>query len=378
MRYLIVLLCALTAYSSCVAAQEFKVMTYNIQGQYHTYHHIYQNEKWIPWQIRKDGVFAVIEEAQPDIFALQEDTIDQTNDVNSHFTSEGRQKRYQRVPITEGVSGGISGHGRYIGNKEHAYGSIFFDVAKFELVDFEEFLLESGLDSRGFDKTKYVKWAQLRHIASQKELFVSNAHFTHRGPSSAQGYAERLARQDDSAEELAKVMWNKVGDTPYISFGDMNNFPASRPIQFLTNVRDTIEGMTYHSNHRKLQIDDKRLHSDDNDVTRVQINNILDNGVMIAKNMAAKLIDHILTSEGLTKPYNTQRYNRNFKSSDISGLCNVDEKFTVMQLDGAGGGRLDSCRESDHFAVMATVRFKKNNSSKYYTYLSNVNAKPEF
>lgn len=376
------------------SAQEFKVMTYNIRGMGHT--DFFSNE--INWEIRKYGVFRVIEEANPDIFALQEDLLEQAKDVQSHFLPD-----YQRVDIV-GSTGceaaavdefvceaGQSAHGK----TGQAYGSIFFRASEFEALDQGEFIHQLENEGHFVMSDRYAKWVKLRHKKSNREFYVSNVHLHHQGNRhiDLRKYTAHIAAQERSVGRIARAMWSMVGDTPYISLGDMNNFSNSNTIKYLTSEKDEINlvidpvgpgigggdtivdpngpSIDYHANHKKLQFNFKDL----------IFNFLLDNGIQNMPfeftTISDEYVDHILTSSEFLPPFDFERFNRHFKDSSFRAPCNI---AGIKDPNGTTDRdlRRSYCRESDHFALMATVRFRSNaNSSRYYDYLKRASAEPK-
>lgn len=184
MKFLLLILAALPLAST---AQTLKVMTYNIR---------YDNPSdgvnaWTDGN-RKEKVFTVINDNNPDIFGVQEALAHQVEALEQHFPS------YQR----EGV-------GRDDGKKAGEHAAIFFKKERFKLLDSGNFWLSQTPDvpSKGWDATccnRICSWVKLQ---DQRTVFwVFNLHFDHEGREAQQRSADLVLQKIKQIAKKGKVI----------------------------------------------------------------------------------------------------------------------------------------------------------------------------
>jgi len=259
-------------------AQDFKVMTYNIR---------YDNQ-WDTinsWEIRKAGVFKVIEESRADIFGVQEALHHQVEDLQRAF------------PGFEYV-----GVGRDDGKTKGEYSAIFFNKDKFKLLDDGTFWLSETPEkpSMGWDASmeRICTWANFKHLKSDKIFWVFNAHYDHIGVK---------ARENSSLLILDKIDQFTNENDPVIFMGDLNSSGNEESIKVIRN---------------KKFLD---IHSTSSDIRVFKLGTF--NGFQ--KEFEAKKIDYIFTKNLAPKNYNQffdTMPNGNYPSDHFPIILGIDFK----------------------------------------------------
>ena len=183
------------------------------------------------WSERKDKVFAVIREASPDIFGLQEALKSQVDDTEHAFPG------FTRI-----------GSGRDDGKEAGEYSPVFYNTVKFSLLKSGVFWLSqtpSVAGSRGWDAAcnRIVTWVHLKDIRSGEGIFVFCTHFDHMG---------EIARHN-SALMVLQAVDSLAGETPAVLIGDFNATPDSEPYQIITdksNPKHLIDALTICKNNK--------------------------------------------------------------------------------------------------------------------------------
>ncbi|MDP5120196.1 MAG: endonuclease/exonuclease/phosphatase family protein [Spirosomaceae bacterium] len=124
---------------------------------------------------------------------------------------------------------GWVGVGRDDGDKKGEFSPVFYLKKRFELIETNTFWLNEHPEIVGYGWdarfNRVVTWAKLLDKSTQKEVIIFNTHFDHQG---------EIARR-----ESAKLVLNKVkeiaGNTPFVVTGDFNATPSQEPIQVLTD-----------------------------------------------------------------------------------------------------------------------------------------------
>jgi len=138
------------------------------------------------WNARKYRVFALIREAKPDVFGLQEALHEQVQDMEKAFPD------YARVGV-----------GRDDGDKAGEYSPLFFDEHKYKMLSSGTFWLSqtpSVAGSRGWDAAcnRVVTWVQLKSYKTGKVFFVYCTHFDHMGEIARRNSAKLVLNAVDS------------------------------------------------------------------------------------------------------------------------------------------------------------------------------------
>jgi endonuclease/exonuclease/phosphatase family metal-dependent hydrolase len=193
---------------SSLSAQDISinVLTYNIR---------FANPGDAPntWKARKDNVLALIHQAKPDVFGLQEALKEQVTDVEISFPA------FARIGV-----------GRDDGKEAGEYSPLFYDTIKYNLLNSNTFWLSQtpGIaGSRGWDAAcnRVVTWIRLKEKQSGKIFLVFCTHFDHMG---------EIARRN-SAKFLLHAVDSLSGTDPAIIVGDFNADPVSEPYLLITD-----------------------------------------------------------------------------------------------------------------------------------------------
>lgn len=157
-------------------AQSVKVMTYNIR---------FDNPRdgVNAWGNRKEKVFKLLEQYNPDILGVQEAVHSQMLDFGKQLTA------YSYVGI-----------GRDDGKEKGEYTAIFFKKDRFELLEQNTFWLSETPDqpgSKNWDAsiTRIATWAKLRDRRSGKTFLMMNTHFDHIGKEARKKSAELIKKK---------------------------------------------------------------------------------------------------------------------------------------------------------------------------------------
>lgn len=186
------------------AAQELKVMSYNIR---------YKNtiDSINIWDNRKENLTGLIRYHGADVVGVQEAQPDQMADLEKLLP----EYAWYGVPRVEGKSG--------------EYTAIFYRKDRFERLDAGTFWLSETpnvKESKSWDAfyPRTASWCKLRDKQTKRVFFFFNTHFDHRG---------REARVK-SAEVIRQQITRIAGNQPVIVTGDFNTVPDSEPYKKMT------------------------------------------------------------------------------------------------------------------------------------------------
>lgn len=206
-----ILLCCIIGYVFTSAAQDIRVMTYNIR--YST-----ASDSLNAWAYRKDKLASVVQFNDVQLLGVQEALNSQMTDL---------QERLPRFKYTGG--------GRDDGKQGGEYSAIFYDTAAFALLKTATFWLSQTPQvpgSKGWDAAfpRIVTWAELKDRKSNKIFYAFNTHFDHMG---------KLARRE-SAKLLLKQVDSIAGNMKAVITGDFNATPDDEPIRIIAdkNTKD--------------------------------------------------------------------------------------------------------------------------------------------
>lgn len=207
-----------------VVAQEapglnLKAMTFNIR---------YDNPGDGPdaWGKRRAWVADLIDRQEPDVLGMQEVL--------------KRQADYLATELTQYEWYGV---GRDDGKTRGEYSPIFYKKGRFERLDQGTFWLSEKPEqpgSRSWDAaiTRICSWVKLKDRTSQREFFVFNTHFDHRGEE---------ARQQ-SATLIRRMITQLAPEQPWVLLGDFNATPEGEVYQRLSQsqagVVDVVDSYT--------------------------------------------------------------------------------------------------------------------------------------
>ncbi len=202
-------------------AQEMNIMSFNIRLNTPA-----DGEN--AWPNRITMVNGLLRFYDTDIFGLQEAFYGQITDIENG------------LPGFEWI-----GVGRDDGEKEGEFSPIFFNKAKFILLENGHFWLSQNCDKPGLGWdaacNRVVTWGKFQSKVTGKKFFVFNTHFDHRG----------VEARKNSALLIRDKMKEITGDSgfPVILTGDFNLTPDSEPIgmikKYMADSRDITEEPPY-------------------------------------------------------------------------------------------------------------------------------------
>jgi len=165
------------------------------------------------WELRKDNVFSLIHESDPDVFGLQEALKSQVTDTEHAFPG------YSRIGV-----------GRDDGKEAGEYSPLFFKTDKYLLKESGVFWLSQtpGIaGSRGWDAAcnRVATWVELEDKISRKSFLVFCTHFDHMG----------VVARRNSALLMLSAADSLAGGKPAVLLGDFNAMPGSEPYRILTD-----------------------------------------------------------------------------------------------------------------------------------------------
>lgn len=197
---LILLLFPFTLFS-----QEMNIMTFNIRLNTSV-----DGEN--AWPNRITMVNGLLRFYDADIFGLQEAFIGQIKDIENG------------LPGFEWI-----GVGRDDGDKAGEFSPLFFNTAKFILLDNGHFWLSENCDKPGLGWdaacNRIVTWGKFQSKVTGKKFFVFNTHFDHQGVEARKNSALLI-------RDKIKAITGNSG-FPVILMGDFNLTPESEPIAMI-------------------------------------------------------------------------------------------------------------------------------------------------
>lgn len=186
--------------------QMVKVMTYNIRLDV-------ASDSLNAWPQRKEFLASQIEFHAPDIIGTQEGTPSQIDWLDERLT------RYTR--IGEGREGGHRGE----------YSAIYYNRHRLTVKASGTFWLSETPDqvSIGWDAAlpRIVTWARFSERTGERDFFVFNTHFDHRGTEARSQSADLILTMIDSLNKK---------ELPFVLTGDLNLTPDTAPLQKLSAV----------------------------------------------------------------------------------------------------------------------------------------------
>ncbi len=124
---------------------------------------------------------------------------------------------------------GWVGVGRDDGDKKGEFSPVFYLKSRFELIETSTFWLNENPEILGYGWdarfNRVVTWAKLLDKITQKEVMIFNTHFDHQG---------EIARRESAKLVLSKVK-EIAGSTSFVVTGDFNATPSQEPILILTD-----------------------------------------------------------------------------------------------------------------------------------------------
>ena len=155
------------------------------------------------WDLRRDSVAKLIKKHGFDIFGTQEGHFHQLDDISARtgfkYVGKGRE---------DGAKGGETS-------------AVFYNPARFELLDSGDFWFAPTPDKpvKGWDAAcrRICSWGKFRDLKTGKKFAFFSLHFDHKG---------KKARAE-SARLLVKKVSEISGNLPFLCVGDFNATPDS-------------------------------------------------------------------------------------------------------------------------------------------------------
>mgnify|MGYP001342880221 FL=1 len=200
LSFLAICLSSVTGYS-----QSPTIMTYNIK-----YDNV--NDTVNNWNDRKSSMVELIVTEDPDVVGMQEVLHNQLNYLNEELSG------YDYVGV-----------GREDGKQKGEYSPILYQKEKYELLKSNTFWLSKTPDqiSVGWDAAleRICTYALFKEKSTDKEFYVFNTHFDHRGDK---------ARKKSVKLILKKIDEINTQNLPVVLMGDLTLSPEKKSIQYLS------------------------------------------------------------------------------------------------------------------------------------------------
>lgn len=188
-----------------LAAQDIKVMTYNIRYDG-------AEDAINGWGSRKYAVIKILKEYDAGIIGVQEALLHQMRDMNEALES------FDYVGV-----------GRDDGKKEGEFNAILYDTTLFKLVKTKTFWLSKTTNrpSIGWDAAleRICTAALFKNLEDNRDFWVFNTHFDHMGFQ---------ARSKSAKLILKKVKGLNPRNLPVILMGDLNATIHTKPYKIIT------------------------------------------------------------------------------------------------------------------------------------------------
>jgi endonuclease/exonuclease/phosphatase family metal-dependent hydrolase len=194
------------ALNSCSNAVEpLRIMSYNIRLDV-------ESDGVNQWSHRRDGVVALLEEENPDIFGIQEGLPHQVSFLSQQLVGYSM--------IGKGRDGGDNGE----------YSAIYYKKNKLKLLKSETLWLSETQKKPtvGWDAAlnRIVTYGVFSTVNSNKKIVVYNTHFDHIG---------KQARENSAKLILHHINANNFSKEQLVVLGDLNAAPEEAPIKLLSN-----------------------------------------------------------------------------------------------------------------------------------------------
>ena len=164
------------------------------------------------WPHRREMVFDVIRDHQPDIVGMQE------------VLNGQRAELLRALPEYESL-----GTGRFDGMLRGEFSLIMYRKDRLEVLQHGQFWLSDtpdvpGSKSWGNSITRICTWARMRDSQTGRSFYFYNTHLDHRSPPSQQRSAELIAQ---------RIAMHEHKHVPVIMTGDFNANESTSTIRFL-------------------------------------------------------------------------------------------------------------------------------------------------
>jgi endonuclease/exonuclease/phosphatase family metal-dependent hydrolase len=168
------------------------------------------------WEVRKKNVADLLQHYQPDVFGTQEGLNEQIMWLDSTLT------KYAYVGV-----------GRDDGKQKGEYCAVFYKKEKYKLIKQSTFWLSETPEevSVGWDAAleRICTYLLLENKETKHRFYVFNTHFDHVGSE---------ARINSSKLIYSKITECNPENYPCVLMGDLNLFPDTDPIQYLSKQLD--------------------------------------------------------------------------------------------------------------------------------------------
>ena len=183
----------------------FRVMSFNIL--YGT-----ADDKENAWSLRRELVFDIINEYQPQLIGVQEALNFQLEEI------------VKKLPEYAYI-----GVGRDDGKKKGEFSAILYLKDRYNIISHETYWLSDtpglvGSKTWGNTLPRIVTWAKLEDTQLNRELYLYNTHFDHQSQPSREKSALKLAK---------KVLSRDDGRIPAVITGDFNAGEYNSVIRYL-------------------------------------------------------------------------------------------------------------------------------------------------
>ncbi|WP_338194924.1 endonuclease/exonuclease/phosphatase family protein [Flagellimonas marinaquae] len=164
------------------------------------------------WSNRKASCITMLNEVKPTVFGIQEGLHNQVSYLNDNLPN------YNYVGV-----------GRDDGHSSGEYAAIFYDETLVELIDSGDFWLSETPEypSLGWDanNVRICTWAKLRDINKNKDFYVFNTHFDHKG---------KTAQKESSKLIVQKIQDITEPGLPVFITGDFNMLIGNSRLEPIT------------------------------------------------------------------------------------------------------------------------------------------------
>jgi endonuclease/exonuclease/phosphatase family metal-dependent hydrolase len=186
-------------------SDSFRIMSFNIRyGS--------ADDKENAWDLRKDLVFDIINEYQPQLAGVQEALYFQLEEI------------IQKLPEYAFI-----GVGRDDGKKEGEFSAILYLKDRYDVISHDTFWLSDTpgtINSKTWGNTlpRIVTWAKLEDTELNKQLYMFNTHFDHKSQPSREKSAQLIVK---------KVLARETAGIPAVITGDFNAGEYNSVIRYM-------------------------------------------------------------------------------------------------------------------------------------------------
>lgn len=292
--------------TTAVMAQQFTVGTYNMRNNNHDNG---DAERGDGWQQRFPVIASLIQFHGFDIFGTQECLKDQLENIKESLPG------YAYIGV-----------GRDDGKDKGEHSAIFYNTAKFKLLEKGDFWMSTVTDkpNKGWDAVlpRICSWGKFKEVKTGFTFYFFNLHMDHVG----------VVARAESAKLVMEKIRTMAGTTPTILTGDFNVDQTSESYQLINTsglLKDAYETTA----------------------VRYALNGTFN--AFKSNSMTDSRIDHIF----LTKQFKVQKYGiltDSYRSKDADATRTDSGNFPKE----VGLQKFTAREPSDHFPVMAVISLK--------------------